>query len=71
MKSFPLFGDDAKQDSVPNKIIAGAFGIPVELDSAPTTSGNELSRHGDNGFFNNKWYVNFFGTTYSITLTAV
>lgn len=71
MTPFPLYDDDAKQDSPLNKIIRGTLWLALTLSSAPTTAGNELPNHGDNGFFGTNWYINLGGSTYSVSLTLV
>lgn len=62
MNPFETQGEDSSSDSPIQKIIRGAFGIPLVLDSAPTTVGGQLPNHGDNGFFGINWYVNMNGT---------
>lgn len=71
MKQFAVTGEDSKPNSAIQKIINGAFGLPVQLTAAPTTAGGQLPNHGDNGFYNNDWYVNMFGTVHRFDGTAV
>jgi len=71
MISFPLFGENAQADSPFKKIIDGAQGVILILDSAPTTAGNQLPKHSDCGFFGNDLYINLNGTTVKFTGTAV
>lgn len=72
MKQFAVEGDDSKPNSPIQKLINGTLGIPVLLTTTPTTAGNELSRHGDNGFCSadDSFYINLFGRTFKISLTA-
>lgn len=71
MIPFPTFGEDTNPESPIQKIIAGAFGIPIELDAAPTTAGGELPKHGDTGFYGTDLYINLGGSTYKYTGTLV
>ncbi len=71
MKKFPLQGDAQKSNSLENFIFQNAFGIPIELDAAPTTAGGQLPLHGDSGFFGTNLYINLQGTVYRFSGTAV
>lgn len=71
MRAFPLFGEDAKPDSAISKILQQALDIPPLLDAAPTTTGGQLNKHGDIGYFSTNLYIRLGATTYSIALTAV
>lgn len=71
MKSFELRGDSEKPDSFENHVILNALNVPIELSAAPTTSGGQLPKHGDNAYYSGKWYVNFFGNVYSFQGTLV
>lgn len=70
MISFPLFGDDQKQDSPLNKIIQGAMGKVKSASEAPTTA-NGLISEGEVGYFNLKVYFTVDGKTYSVPATLV
>lgn len=47
-----------------------ASGVPIILDSAPTTNGGEL-KEGERGFYNNEMYETINGITYKHSLTQV
>ena len=66
-----LIGDEAKPDGALSKIVHGALGLPLTLDAAPTTAGNELAKHGDIGHFSTNLYIRLGDTIYSVSLTAV
>lgn len=68
---FPRTGKDAQPDSPIGQILQNGVGIAQALDAAPTTANNMLPRHMDNGFYSGNWYINFFGTVYKVSLTAV
>ena len=71
MQRKALKGDELKADSFENYVLENGFGIPVALSSAPTTTGNQLPRHGDAGYHSTNLYVNLGGTTYRLSMTAV
>jgi len=71
MKQFAVTGEDAKPNSPIQKIINGTLGLPLELSSAPTTTGGELPNHGDNGWYLTNFYINLGGTVYRLSMTAV
>lgn len=69
---FPnLTEDERKANSFAHHVLANAQGVPLELSAAPTTTGNELARHGMWGKNGNFIYINLFGTTYKVGITAV
>ena len=70
MIPFPLFGEDALPNSAISKIVDGAANVPIELESAPTTTGGQLAE-GISGYFGTNLYVTLGGTTYRIAMTAV
>lgn len=64
-------GIQLEQDSVEEHIIEEGFGIPIELGAAPTTSGGELPKHGDAGWFGTNLYLNLGGNVYRFSGTLV
>lgn len=58
-------------EDILNAIMDEALGAPItDLDSAPTTAGNELSAN-QIAYFSNNLYININGTVFRIGLTAV
>lgn len=64
-------GSDATPGDDIDHIFKNAFGVPLELSSAPTTNGGELPKNGDAGWFSGSLYVNLGGTVRRITFTDV
>lgn len=65
-----LEGDEVKPDNTIRKIVDGAMGIPLILDTAPTTS-NAILPEGRWGIYSGSLYITLSGTTYKWTLTTV
>ena len=63
---------DDKQKRFLNELMDGLLGSVIQLTADPTTAGGQL-RTNELGFnpTTSKLFANFFGTTYSVTLTAV
>ena len=51
-------------------IFENALGVPISLESAPTTSGGELKAN-EVGFYSGSLYINFNGVTYQLNMTEV
>lgn len=62
---------DKLPDSFANFVILNALNIPLALDAAPTTVGNQLPSNGDCGFYSTNLYINLNGTVYRLSMTAV
>lgn len=58
-------------DSFEAHVLEEGFGIPLELSEAPTTSGGQLPRHGDSGYYGTNFYINLGGNTYRLSMTLV
>ena len=69
MRSNPT--SEATPGSDVDYIFQNAWGIPDELDEAPTTANNILRYHGDSGRYGTDLYINLNGTTYKFTGVAV
>lgn len=64
-------GSDAKSSDDAGYIFENAFGKPLPLDAAPTTTGGQLPLNGDAGFHSTNLYINLGGTVYRFSGTAV
>lgn len=71
MRKFQTEGEDSLPTSPIQRILAGAWDIPLVLDAAPTTVGDQLPTHGDIGTFGGNIYVRLVDTIYKFTGVAV
>lgn len=72
MISIQLNDDKNRQpDSDFNRLVQQLMPPPSTLSAAPTTAGNQLPNHLDNGFYLTNWYINLGGTVRVIAYTNV
>ena len=65
-----LIGEDSKADNPLREIVQEAMGVPLILDSAPTTA-NGLLPEGRWGLNGSSLYITIAGTTYEWALVGV
>jgi hypothetical protein len=70
MERIPL-KQDQETEKVFKHIFDNGLGVPITLDSAPTTSSDQLKDDYRMGFDGSNLYIRINKTTYKITLTAV
>ena len=68
--SINLQGDDALPNNPLKEIVKSAITF-IQLDSAPTTAGNQLPKNLDAGFFGDNLFINLNGTVRRFNGTAV
>lgn len=63
-------GVNVETENLLNNIIDSSIGIPIILDSAPTTAGAQL-KENNLGFDGTNLFITLVGSTYKIALVLV
>lgn len=69
MIPFSTQGEDSSPESPVQKLIQGALGKAIILDSAPTQANNSVPE-GELAFFGTKIYWKLSGTLYEFSISA-